>query len=129
MIHSSKTAYVAVADHRDASGAFKAGDIVIVSEPALVAALVREGSIDPSVVVGASLFTPGAATASAELKATDGQPPKSSAESANRMVTRSRTRGRPAAPAVDPADAGAEAAGAELAEDDGHGEGEVGGAG
>lgn len=62
-IHSSKTAYVAIADHRDADGAFKAGDIVIVDEPALVPVLVAEGSIDPSVTVDASLFTPGAPTA------------------------------------------------------------------
>ena len=60
MIHSSKTAYVAITDHRDASGAFKAGDIVIVDEPALIDLLVREGSIDPDVVVTASVFTPGA---------------------------------------------------------------------
>ena len=56
MIHSSKQAYVAIADHRDAYGRFDAGDIVIVAEPALVDMLVAEGSIDPAIVVDASYF-------------------------------------------------------------------------
>lgn len=59
MIHSSKTAYVATRDHRDANGAFKAGDIVIVDYPEEADALAREGAIDPNVVVSASVFTPG----------------------------------------------------------------------
>lgn len=62
MIHSSKTAYVATRDHRDANGAFKAGDIVIVDYPEEADALAREGSIDLDVVVDASLFTPGVET-------------------------------------------------------------------
>lgn len=62
-IHASKTAYVAIADHRDADGSFKAGDIVIIDEPALVGILVREGSIDPSITVDASMYTPGVPTA------------------------------------------------------------------
>lgn len=56
MIHSSKTAYVAIADHRDSHGAFSAGDIVIVDEPALLPVLFAEGSLDPDVVVDASVF-------------------------------------------------------------------------
>ena len=56
MIHSSKQAYVAVADHRDSHGRFSTGDIVIVDDEALVDMLIREGSIDPSIVVDASYF-------------------------------------------------------------------------
>lgn len=96
-LHASKQAYVAIADHRDSHGRFDAGDIVIVDEPALVDLLVREGSIDPSVVVDASLFTPGteAAAASPAPKNKGGRPRKTAAEGRNRMVTDSAVRDGP----------------------------------
>lgn len=105
MIHSSKTAYVAIADHRDASGAFKAGDIVIVDEPALLPVLFAEGSLDPLVVVDASLFTPGVKveeptelTEPATVPPTDdavtAPAPTGHRPAAHRMQTASRAKAR-----------------------------------
>jgi len=62
MIHSSKQAYVAIADHRDGRSRFSAGDIVIIDDEALVDLLTREGSIDPAIVVTAAMFLGGPET-------------------------------------------------------------------
>jgi len=86
-LHSAKQAYVAIGDHRDADGAFKAGDIVIVDEPALVGVLVREGSIDPSIVVDASMFTPGAPARVAVPTAPPAEPPADDASPADDETT------------------------------------------
>ncbi len=113
MIHASKTAYIAILPHRSSLGAFDAGDVVIVDEPALIDALAREGSIDPSVTVDASVYTtpkaakgakaadePAAAPADGEdahapaPEAPAGSGPSPAARATDRMVAGSSRRGR-----------------------------------
>lgn len=107
MLHASKTAYVAVDDHKDAHGAFFAGDIVIVDEPALLPVLFAEGSLDPAVTVDASVFTtiapakvaksvdaaPGDDAHVAEPDAPVGSGPAPAARGEDRMVTSASRRG------------------------------------
>lgn len=97
MIHSSKTAYVAIADHRDANGAFKVGDIVIVDYPEEADVLAREGSIDLSVVIDASLFTPGAKAKLASEPAVDEPADADAPEPTDEVTTPVATGHRPSA--------------------------------
>lgn len=96
MIHASKQAYIAVKNHRDAYGRFEAGDVVIVDDEALAKMLFREGSLDPSAVVDASVFTaPPAAHPPGDL--TPAASASASPAAASDRMTRGPTgrRGRP----------------------------------
>lgn len=92
-LHASKTAHVAVKAHRSGLGRFEVGDIVIVSEPELLPALYREGSLDPNVTVDASLLV-GSGDASAATEASEprqARAPKAKAKPAAKTTTRRKS--------------------------------------